>query len=224
MDPDFWHRRWEKNEIGFHEGRANAMLEKHWPSLAMERGAVVFVPLCGKAVDMARLAADGHRVRGVELSAIAARDFFREHGLAPATTRRGEYEVYSAGGIEIWVGDAFALTPGDLGDVAAVYDRAALVALPAALQQRYVEMMVSCVPSAAPILLVTFDYDQSEAAGPPFATPRARVNELYAGSHTITELDSRPVLELNPNLKARGLTWLHEHVLRLDRRAPGPGR
>lgn len=217
MDPDFWHRRWDKNEIGFHEGRANSMLTKHWASLGLPRGSTVFVPLCGKAIDMAWLAAQGHRVLGVELSAIAARDFFREHGLEPEVVARDGFEVSRAGGIEIWCGDLFKLQPSHLAGVIAIYDRAALVALPPAMQELYIDKIAGIMPLSARILLIAFNYDQSQAAGPPFATPPARVHELCSGRFAVTEIDRHDVLELNPNLKSRGLTWLEEHVMMLER-------
>src|SRR3546814_2711790 len=89
MDPDFWQQRWRDNRIGFHRDGVLPLLEKHWPSLGLATGSRVFVPLCGKSLDMAWLAARGHRVLGVELSPLAVGQFFDENGLAP-TKRRSE--------------------------------------------------------------------------------------------------------------------------------------
>src|SRR3546814_8142059 len=83
MDPDFWQQRWRDNRIGFHRDGVLPLLEKHWPSLGLATGSRVFVPLCGKSLDMAWLAARGHRVLGVELSPLAVGQFFDENGLAP---------------------------------------------------------------------------------------------------------------------------------------------
>src|SRR3546814_2467047 len=81
MDPDFWQQRWRDNRIGFHRDGVLPLLEKHWPSLGLATGSRVFVPLCGKSLDMAWLAARGHRVLGVELSPLAVGQFFDENGL-----------------------------------------------------------------------------------------------------------------------------------------------
>ena len=78
MTPDFWIERWQKGETGFHQEAGNDLLPKHWPSLALAPRSTVFVPLCGKSFDMVWLAAQGHRVVGVELSPLAVDDFFRE--------------------------------------------------------------------------------------------------------------------------------------------------
>src|SRR5690554_6648884 len=109
MEPDFWHQRWQENRIGFHMEKPLPLLLKHWPSLDLPAGSRVFVPLCGKSVDMAWLAGRGHRVLGVELSELAVRQFFEERGLEPAVheTRYGRH--YSSGPYELIVGDAFAL-------------------------------------------------------------------------------------------------------------------
>src|SRR5690606_3494808 len=83
MHPDFWHQRWSDQQIGFHQSTPTPLLLEHWPALGLPAGAQVFVPLAGKSLDMAWLAAQGHRVLGVELSPLAVAQFFAEHGLQP---------------------------------------------------------------------------------------------------------------------------------------------
>ena len=77
MDPAFWNSRWAKGKIGFHEGAPNSYLVKHHDKLAT--CPRLLVPLCGKAVDLAYLAALGHEVVGVELVEDAVKAFFAEH-------------------------------------------------------------------------------------------------------------------------------------------------
>ena len=38
MEPDFWHQRWQKNQIGFHEDVVNPTLVKHFPKLNQAAG------------------------------------------------------------------------------------------------------------------------------------------------------------------------------------------
>ena len=130
MQPDFWHQRWADNQIGFHQSAPTTLLLKHWPSLGVPAGATVFVPLCGKSLDMAWLASQGHRVLGVELSQLAIEQFFAENGLTPEIHESRYGTHYRAGGIEIIQGDAFGLDREILADCAAVFDRAAMIALP----------------------------------------------------------------------------------------------
>ncbi len=76
MDEEFWQQRWREGRIGFHREQVMPLLEKHWRALALPKGSRVFVPLAGKSLDMAWLAAQGHRVLGIELSRIAVEQFF----------------------------------------------------------------------------------------------------------------------------------------------------
>ncbi len=207
MDRNFWLERWNKQEIGFHQGDFDPALTKHWPKLNVPAGARVFVPLCGKSLDMVWLAQNGHAVVGAELSERAVDDFFAERGLSPAVRREAGFTIKSAGLYEIWCGDFFELPQSAVAGVGGVYDRAALIALPADMQQRYAAKMKALLPRA-PILLVTIDYDQSEMPGPPFATPLKIVDELFADHYGREELVSRDALEGHPHFKQRGITAL----------------
>lgn len=51
--------------------------------------ATVFVPLCGKSLDIGYLASLGYRVVGVELSELAVEQLFRSLGITPQVTREG---------------------------------------------------------------------------------------------------------------------------------------
>src|SRR5690606_21543268 len=165
MDIEYWAARWKEGRIGFHEGRTNAFLAKHAGRLGEKRR--VLVPLCGKAEDMAFLAARGHEVVGIEAVEDAVKAFFAEHGLDPRVDDlRGGVRAYSTGGVRILAADLFACTKEDLGPVDALYDRAAIVALPPETRRRYVARLREVLPAGAPGLVVTFEYVQSQIEGP----------------------------------------------------------
>jgi len=185
---DEWIARWRDGRIGFHEGRPNALLERHLDRLAGCRR--VLVPLCGKAEDLAFLAARGHEVIGIELAEQAVREFFAEHRLEPSVAAHGPFIAYRAGPIALLVGDVFAATAALLGPIDAVYDRAALIALPAALRPRYVAQIRALLPAGAPSLVITLEYDQRAMTGPPFAVLEAELRALHAGA-TIELLEER---------------------------------
>lgn len=207
MEHDFWHRRWEKAEIGFHEGRANRFLTKHFGALSMEEGARVFLPLCGKTRDIHWLLARGFRVAGAELSGLAIGQLFSELGVAPRISSAGKLERHSAEGIDIFVGDIFDLTAEALGPVDAIYDRAALVALPADMRGRYAAHMID-LTGAAPQLLICFEYDQRLAAGPPFSIDAGEVERRYGDRYAITMLDRAEVEGgLKGKCAAEETTW-----------------
>jgi thiopurine S-methyltransferase len=188
MDAAFWTARWSENQIGFHEGRPNAFLERHAGRLGERRH--VLVPLCGKSEDLAFLAARGHTVTGVELVEDAVRAFFDEHHVVP-TVQRGTHATYTAGAITILAGDFFAVTPALAGPINAIYDRAALVALPPETRPRYADHVRMLVPVGSPGLVVTFEYPQDRMSGPPFAVFESELRALYAGQ-AIELVDERP--------------------------------
>jgi len=218
MDPAFWRARWQNQEIGFHQPVIHELLQKHWPHLELAAGSQVFVPLCGKSLDMVWLAEQGHKVVGAELSEIAIDDFFADRRLKPTTRRVGNFLVKSAEAYELWCGDIFELPPVAVAGVAGVYDRAALVAFPADLQGRYVAKLRELLPAAAPILLIALDYDATRMTGPPFSVPRRQIDHVFADSHAITEMECREALDLNPRFRQRGLTALVECAYVLRRR------
>ncbi len=187
MDASFWHERWQAGQIGFHEAGGNARLPEFLPALGLEPGARVLVPLCGKSRDMTYLLAQGLRVVGVELSRLAVSQFFDETGLVPEVAQAGPLERFAAPGIEIFAGDFFEMTPGRLGAVDAVYDRAALIALPAEMRARYAEHVRS-LAGGTPQLVICLSYDQSLRDGPPFSVDADELARLYGGHYRIERL------------------------------------
>lgn len=192
MNPEFWHARWQNNEIGFHESQANPMLVKHFKALGLLPGSRVFLPLCGKTLDIAWLLAAGHPVAGAELSETAIQQLFTELGVEPRISEAGALRRYEAENIVIFVGDIFALSAAMLGPVAAVYDRAALVALPDTMRSRYTTHLAQ-VTQNAPQLLITFEYDQNLMQGPPFSIAENEVRQHYDGKFQLQTLETGAV-------------------------------
>lgn len=218
MHEEFWQARWAQNQIGFHQGEVNPYLQRHWPALQLQAGTRVLVPLCGKSLDLAWLAAQGHRVLGVELAQKAVDDFFAEQGLQAEVVEQGAFKVYRAGTLELWCGDFFALTAADVADCVALYDRAALIALPPALRERYAAHLAAILPSGCEGLLITLDYPQSQMDGPPFAVADAEVRERLGDAWQIEQLQRLDVLGDNWRFRERGLQHLDETVYRLRKR------
>ena len=208
MDHDFWTSRWTERKISFHEGEPNALLVKHFARLDLKPGSRIFVPLCGKSRDLGWLLAHGHRVVGIELSEIAVTELFEELGVSPAIEPIGDFTCYAHGSIAVFVGDFFKLTDAHLGPVDAVYDRAALVALPDAMRRDYAPHLID-LTAAAPQLLVSFDYDQATMEGPPFSVPGAEIERMYGDRYVVELLESAPISgRLAQKCSGAEETWL----------------
>ncbi|AXT37367.1 thiopurine S-methyltransferase [Alteromonas sp. BL110] len=193
MEHSFWHSKWQKNEIGFHETEGNALLVKYASFLLDDESANsalkrIFVPLCGKTRDIGWLLSQGCEVVGAELSEVAIIQLFEELGAEPNVTTTAKGKAYTKDGLTVFVGDIFKLTSSDLGNVSGVYDRAALVALPSPLREQYAAHLIA-ITQCAPQLIISFEYDQNEMAGPPFSVNEKTVDLLYSGDYHIKRLE-----------------------------------
>jgi len=192
MEESFWHQRWANNQIAFHQSEANPLLVKHLPKLVLKEGARVFVPLCGKTLDIHWLLAEGYQVAGAELSRSAIEQLFGDLGVPPRVSAAGELQRYSADRIDIFVGNLFDLSAERLGPVDAIYDRAALVALPEGMRSQYT-MHLKAITGSAPQLLISYVYDQNLVAGPPFSVSNEEITRHYQDSYQMTFLGSTDV-------------------------------
>ena len=215
VEEDFWHNRWENNLTGFHLDEVNPHLKANWASMNMKAGTRIFVPLCGKTLDLIWLAEKGYQVVGVELSSIAVEAFFAENNLAVEHHQVGGLEYWQSENISLFCGNFFDLTAEILGQVDAVYDRASLIALPPAMRQEYAAKLTEICQSA-PKLLVTLEYEQSKMDGPPFSVSEDEVRALYQANYQVKQLTAQDVLGNNEKFRERGLDFMNESIYKLD--------
>ncbi|MBT3504485.1 MAG: thiopurine S-methyltransferase [Piscirickettsiaceae bacterium] len=187
MDPAFWHQKWEDKQIGFHRDAVNPLLLAHFKALALEKGQTIFLPLCGKTLDIAWLLTQGLSVKGIELHEPAVVELFDDLGLEPVIAELGFLKCYSAPGLMIYVGDIFKLTITVLGEVNAVYDRAAIVALPKTMRADYA-IQVMALSQKSDQLVINYVYDQSIMAGPPFSVSNEELALYYSEHYSMTLL------------------------------------
>ena len=208
MEKSFWRQKWEENNIAFHASEVNPLLVKYFKQLSLANGSRIFLPLCGKTLDIPWLLSNGYRVAGAELSKIAIEQLFVELGVKPKISQVGELAHYSAPNIDIFGGDIFHLSSKILGLVDAIYDRAALVALPEEMRDRYTAHLME-ITHKAPQLLICYEYDQSLMEGPPFSVSNEEVNRHYSGSYQLTSLASANVPGgLKGNYAVKENVWL----------------
>lgn len=212
MRHEFWEDKWKANDIQFHLPEVNPLLVKYFSSLPKGK---VLVPLCGKSLDMKWLLSQGHEVVGVELSHIACKAFFTENNLSVSVVEKGLFTVYKGDNVEIWCGDIFQLPMEECAKLTAIYDRAALVALPEEMRLSYVEFIKKLVKTLAhaDILLITVEYAQNLVQGPPFSITDTMVEEFYTDTFTINKLQlpDEYINALKQNSKFQKIA-VEEHV------------
>ncbi|CCK76869.1 Putative thiopurine S-methyltransferase family protein [Oleispira antarctica RB-8] len=236
MEHDFWHNKWDINQIGFHLNYIHPLLKRNLKLFQLDEALKeqneqkreereqdshrpkIFVPLCGKTLDIGYLLAQGYSVVAIELSEIAVQEVFASLELQPNNQPIiSEWvggKLYQTKNLQVFVGDFFALTQEDLGEIALVYDRAALVALPESMRKDYSSQLEK-ITQQAPQLLITLDYDQTVAGGPPFAVSSDEVECLYAANYPIQLLEEDDIIEQEPRFKAKGLTSFYQRAYRL---------
>lgn len=197
-DNQLWLQLWRERRTDFHQRTVNRLLTGFWPTLGLPRDSRIFVPLCGKSLDMLWLAEQGHEVVGVELSPLAVRAFFRENRLQPVRRQQGELTLWQHGNIRILCGDYFALTTADLGPIDTVYDRAALTALPAEVRTLYVAHLRRIVPASATVFLLTIEDAEEDATLVQALGVDDEVAALYADGFEIALAHVESVLEADP--------------------------
>ncbi len=226
MNPEFWHKRWQEGRIGFNQSTVNPLLTEYFNRLNLTAGSRIFVPLCGKSIDMVWLATQGYDVVGIELVETAVQAFFAEQNIEPAVYQQADNPMIkyyqgqlSEQTITLWVADIFALTAKDIGSINAVYDKAALIALPADMRVRYSEQVrklssdTSKVDGAnnkiTPQLLLTLNYDQRKKNGPPFSINGEQLEQYYSAHYQISELASVPSsIGSAPDITVTEHVWL----------------
>ncbi|MEM1080527.1 MAG: thiopurine S-methyltransferase [Pseudomonadota bacterium] len=208
MEPVFWHRKWATGDIAFHEAQPNPSLTQHIDALELARPARWFVPLCGKSLDVAWLLARGDRVVGVELNASAIEALIESLDCPVQRTEHEPLVHYAGERVDLWVGDVLSLTSQQLGPVDAIYDRAALVALPGLMRKRYAAHL-SAITNRSPQLIETFAYEQEAMAGPPFSVTKNELHQLYGAHYRIERLSLEPLAKrLKDQIDADIQRWL----------------
>ena len=205
MELSFWHDKWAKREIGFHLSEAHPWLVRYIDENPLTIDDVVFVPLCGKSLDIGFFLSLGLSVIGNELSEDAVKELFEELGLQPEVSPWGsDGKIYQGQNLKVYVGDFFKLTQSEIVNVSHVYDRAAIVALPEDMRRQYALKIVELCGGAKQILM-TLEYDQNIMAGPPFSVTNPEVLKHYEDQFVVKEVVRRDIIEQEPRFKQKGL-------------------
>ncbi|MBS0462562.1 MAG: thiopurine S-methyltransferase [Proteobacteria bacterium] len=217
METDFWKQRWQEGRIGFHQARVTPLLERHWNAVQALPGCTVLVPLAGKSRDMDWLAERGHKVIGVEISPLAIEQYFVERGIEPEISTDANGIHHRAGSIDLIQGDAFALNSALLTSCKAVFDRAAMIALPPSMRDTYVRQVYVRLPVQCRGLLVTLEYPPHEKSGPPFSVDESDVRVRLGATWKVARLEQQNILAEQPGFIEEGVTSLYTSALSLQK-------
>jgi len=219
MEPKDWIERWAEDRIGFHRTDPQSWLVEHLPRLAPHGHECIFLPLCGKSVDMEWLERRGHSVIGVDVAEKGLRAFLAEQRRSFAEHEAPPFRVFATGRIELWCGDFFDVEPARFGTFPAIFDRAALIAMERDRRPAYAKRLIELLQPRGRLLLIGLEYDEKRMAGPPFTVARTEVERLFGRACWIETLGAKSVIDEEPRFRERGLDALTEYALLLTRRA-----
>ncbi|MDX1617270.1 MAG: thiopurine S-methyltransferase [Balneolaceae bacterium] len=206
MEISYWKSRWNSENTGWHMQQVYPHLKTYWHRLELEADYSVLVPLCGKSLDLRWLAGQGHQVFGIEVSEIAVRQFFEETGLEWRERKKGPFTVYDSEKIQLWQGNFFDLRPSWLPPVDAIYDKAALIALPEEKRARYADLLLRFAADHTSILMNSFEYNPEEMNGPPFPVFEEELRRLFGGRFTLDLLHQESIFDRLTKFRRRGLS------------------
>lgn len=219
-DNQLWLQLWRDKTLDFHQDVVNSRLTKFWPKLKLAKASKVFVPMCGKSLDMIWLAEQGHDVLGVELSPIAVRDFFKENGWKAKKSIVGDFTLWQYENIIILCGDFFSLTKDELGEIDIIYDRASLTALSEDTRKEYVTHLKNIIKNQTKIFLLT-----TEDADADMSLRRAlgvddEINKLYSAEYDIELAHVDSIYEFDTELAGQAMNRTEYKVYQLSSKIP----
>ena len=217
MDKQFWLDKWQKKDTKFDQIQVNPYLIKHeriFESLESKR---IFVPLCGKSIDIMWFLKQGAEVIGVELSTIAIESFFAENNVTYEKINKDHFTIYQAKSLKFICGDFFQLDKNDVGDIDWIYDRASLIALDNITRVEYAQKISQLTLNKSKMMLITLSYKTSVPEHPPYSVTDEEVHLLFSKNFQINTLAQNENLDIMPHLIQRGLTDLTDRLYLLTK-------
>ena len=211
-DRDSWIARWRVSRIQFHVDKVNPILGRYVDRLLPEEFGRVFVPLCGKSLDLGWLVKQGHEVVGIELVETAVEDLFNGIRGGATVSPQGKFQSWQSSGLEVLVGDLFELDAKVSGKFDAIWDRAAFVALRPSDRDRYAPHLQKFLRPNGRILLSTISYDGSTMEGPPFSVSATEVNRRFGNSLSVEKLEESINTDPNQCFTENGIDRVLEEV------------
>lgn len=196
MTIEKWTERWKKGQIRFHMKQVHPQLKKHLTVLtAGKKAQTIFLPLCGKSLDMHWLAQQGHLVIGCEAVTLACEQLFKENYI-PFTTeplKSPPGTVFKSTdpslAVTIYCCDFFQLTKDVVGEIDCIWDRGSLAAIDREDRNRYSGVLLNLLSPQTRYVANVFIMDHDVFTGPPHALPSEEMNSLFGAKCNIETID-----------------------------------
>lgn len=196
---DWWRDKWRTGITHWHLKDLNPQLVRFVNHLLGGRkDGLLFIPLCGKCVDMRWLYDQGYKILAVDCCEEAILDFFREQNLVFETIVESKNaKVFQTldGRLRIMCRDILSLDKETCGPITAIWDRGSLVAMDKENRRAYAAMMKTLVEPDFRYLLDVLHYNDWYCSGPPRNVPPELIEDLYGDCFQIELLLQRNITE-----------------------------
>lgn len=217
-----WEDAWTANFIPFHTRNVHKDLIIYEKQLLSNPGRI-FVPLCGKTVDMKYLADKGHLVVGVEISDKAIKQFFEESKFKfeknkDTSGRFCEYKSLDSKVI-LYKGDLFDMNAEVLGKFDAIWDRGSFCAINIEDREKYAKVVTGLLKIKGKYMVNIFTYNKTKFGGPPHSMNEDDILKYFGPYCTVKLLNSYD--DLKPLHKEWGLNSfvVSNYLLQLNRKS-----
>lgn len=189
-----WMDMWEGKNFPWHLSFVHQAIDKHAQILMTSPQAKnkIFVPLCGKTVDIKFLADLGNEVVGVEVSEIAVKDFFKEHNIdytsedVPAVKGKLFRSNDHKHKIKLYCCDLFLFSSEIESGFSGIWDRGSYQAMLISDRERYTRVMKTLVHPGIGYLMEMPDRDLEK--GPPYCVPVDVVEKEFGPGCSVVKL------------------------------------
>ncbi|XP_019849402.1 PREDICTED: probable thiopurine S-methyltransferase isoform X2 [Amphimedon queenslandica] len=213
-DSSYWNIRWTGGTTIWHKWEVDELLKKHYHFLQTGNNqSSIFVPLCGKSIDMKWLADKGHAVVGIDIVELAAQQFFTESNIPFKKLYESTDDMMK---IKFIVGDLFKCSVERIGSFDAIWDCNSIIAINPDDTKRYAKLLDSLLKSSGRILLSTYEFeDLSGRDQPPHNLPPDAVKGLFGEKYSIAvkeTLDHTALFCIKYQIP-----WAQRHLLYLSK-------
>ncbi|CAK8673561.1 unnamed protein product [Clavelina lepadiformis] len=193
LNEEYWKKIWENGQIhDFHHANVHEHLIKYKDHF-LHQNCRVFIPLCGKSVDLNYLAECGHEVVGCELSETAILQFFQEHSMTFKQSQypKAPFEVFKAAdkNITIYKGDFLKLNSSVIGKFDAVWDQGAFIAIHPSQRLKYTDIMKDLISLDGKYLLFSLQFDGVNSATP-YSVTEMDMEETFGRYFDVSTLET----------------------------------
>lgn len=165
MTVGMWKECWNTPNVAFHNPNLNELFIKYHDKMLTRPGMRIFVPLCGKAVEMKWLVDQGHKVVGLEAAPVPCKAFFEENNIP--------YEIHEMKGIHgekyesldhnvvIYCCDFFLFSKDVCGEIDGIWDSGGLNSMDVEDRDKYIHRIRSLMGKGCVNLTEFVNFDKS---------------------------------------------------------------